>query len=129
MTETNPTPDVQIFPIQNWPYWVAFTVTAPSGTKMRAVQNFISLNEEGGSYNANAQFRTEICEYAFWLYIGEAAAKANDAGKPLYAGVQGVFGDGNVSFSTVVTLPGNAWGNTTEQAATGNPPGETNEET
>lgn len=108
MSGTSPT--VQIVPIQNWPYWLMFSVTAPSGTKMQAVQNFVLLDDQSSSYTANAQFRTETAGYSFWLYVGDAAAAANDAGKPLYAGVTGSIG-GTIFQPPLVTIPGHGWGN------------------
>jgi hypothetical protein len=117
MSQDNSSPTVQIAPIQNWPYWVYFSVTAPAGTQMQAVQNYISLDQGGGSYTANTQVRTQTTGYSFWLYIGNDAASANDAGKPLYAGVLGSI-NGTIFSSPVVTLPGHAWGNTAERPAT-----------
>jgi hypothetical protein len=117
MSGTNPT--VHIVPIQNWPYWLQFSVTAPSGTEMSAVQNYVSLSSQGGSYTANTQFRGETAGYSFWLYVGDDAAAANDAGKPLYAGVVGNIG-GIIFTPPLVTIPGHAWGNF-EQPAARNP--------
>lgn len=118
MSGTNPT--VQIAPIQNWPYWLLFSVTAPPGTRMQPVQNFVLLDAQSGSYAANAQFREATAGYSFWLYVGDDAAAANDAGKPLFAGVVGSIGA--TSFEPpLVTIPGHAWGNTTERPATRNP--------
>jgi hypothetical protein len=119
MSGTNPT--VQIVPIQNWPYWLAISVTAPSGTKMQAVQNFVLLDAQSNNYTANAQFRQETAGYSFWLYIGDAAAAANDAGKPVYAGVLGNIVGGITFESPLVTIPGHGWGNTAEQPAARNP--------
>lgn len=118
MSGTNPT--VQIVPIQNWPYWLAISVTAPSGTKMFAVQNFVLLDASSGNYTANAQFRGETSGYSFWLYIGDDAAAANDAGKPVYAGVLGNIGSTPFQ-SPLVTIPGHGWGNTAAQPAARNP--------